>query len=138
MIRKVSYVMRDKNYSPTDSELEILQVLWEMKEARVKEVHEKLSQHKDVGYTTVLKLMQIMHEKGLLSRELSGKSHIYRPGIKKEQVQEKFLDKVMQSVYKGSAFKLVMNALGNYKTSPDELEQIKKFIQSKEKEDNHE
>lgn len=130
--------MEKKNYSPTDSELEILQVLWELKKARVKEVHERLSQHKEVGYTTVLKLMQIMHSKGLLERELSGKSHIYRPAIQKEQVQEKFLDKVMQSVYKGSAFKLVMNALGNYKTSPDELEQIKQFIQSKEKEDNHE
>ncbi|MEQ9437738.1 MAG: BlaI/MecI/CopY family transcriptional regulator [Cyclobacteriaceae bacterium] len=124
--------MKEKNYNPTDAELEILQVLWELKEARVKEVHEKLSQHKAVGYTTVLKFMQIMHGKGLLLREPGGKSHIYRPGIRKEQVQEKFLDKMLQSVYKGSAFKLVMSALGNYKTSPDELEQIKKFIQSKE------
>lgn len=130
--------MKKRNYNPTDSELEILQVLWELKEARVKEVHEKLSQSKEVGYTTVLKFMQIMHEKGLLLRQPSGKSHIYRPCINKEEVQEKFLDKVLQSVYKGSAFNLVMNALGNYKTSSAELKQIKEFIKLKEKEDSRE
>lgn len=119
-------------YKPSDAELEILQILWEVKEARVKDIFEKLNQEREVGYTTVLKTMQIMHEKGVLEREAQGKSHIYRTNLKKEEIQEKFLDKILNKVYHGSAFNLVMSALGNYNASSQELEQIKELIKKQE------
>ena len=120
------------NYSPSDAELEILQILWEVKEARVKDIFDKLSGYKEVGYTTVLKTMQIMHEKGVLEREADGKSHIYRALVEKKDIQEKFLDKILNKVYHGSAYNLVMSALGNYSASEKELEQIKEFIKQQE------
>ena len=120
--------MEKLNYSPSDAELEILQILWEVKEARVKEISDKLNEVRLVGYTTVLKTMQIMHEKGVLSREADGKSHIYRSLVEKKDIQEKFLDKILNKVYHGSTFNLVMSALGNYNASEKELEQIKDFI----------
>ncbi len=120
------------NYSPSDAELEILQILWEVKEARVKDIFDKLSGYKEVGYTTVLKTMQIMHEKGVLEREVDGKSHIYRALVEKKDIQEKFLDKILNKVYHGSAYNLVMSALGNYSASEKELEQIKEFIKEQE------
>jgi predicted transcriptional regulator len=120
------------NYSPSDAELEILQIIWEMKEARVKDIFEKLSKYKETGYTTVLKTMQIMHEKGVLERIADGKSHIYRAVVEKKDIQEKFLDKILNKVYHGSAFNLVMSALGNYSASEKELEQIRDFIKQQE------
>lgn len=126
--------MNITNYSPSDAELEILQILWDVKEARVKEIAEKLNLQREVGYTTVLKTMQIMHEKGVLSREAEGKSHIYRSLVEKKDIQEKFLDKILNKVYHGSAFNLVMNALGNYNASQKELDQIKDFIKKQESE----
>ncbi len=124
--------MDKSNYSPSDAELEILQILWDVKEARVKEIFDKLSGYKEVGYTTVLKTMQIMHEKGVLEREADGKSHIYRALVEKKDIQEKFLDKILNKVYHGSAYNLVMSALGNYSASEKELEQIKEFIKQQE------
>lgn len=124
--------MDKTNYSPSDAELEILQIIWEMKEARVKDIFEKLSQYKETGYTTVLKTMQIMHEKGVLERIPDGKSHIYRAVVEKKDIQEKFLDKILNKVYHGSAFNLVMSALGNYSASDKELEQIREFIKQQE------
>ena len=122
------------NYSPSDSELEILQIIWELKEARVKEIVDKLSIQREVGYTTVLKTMQIMHEKGVLEREADGKSHIYRSLVGKKDIQEKFLDKILNKVYHGSAFNLVMSALGNYNASQQELDLIKDMIKKQESE----
>ena len=124
--------MIKKEINPTDAELEILQIIWELKEARVKEIHDEINRNKNVRYTTVLKLMQIMHEKGILDRQQDGKSHIYKPVVQKEDIQEKFLDKLLNSVYKGSAFNLVMSALGNYNASDSELEKIKKLIQQQQ------
>ena len=124
--------MKNKEINPTDSELEILQILWERKESRVKEVHEIINSRKNIKYTTILKLMQIMHEKGILDRRQEGKSHIYFPLVQKEDIQEKFLDKILNSVYKGSTFNLVMSALGNYKASDTELEKIKELIQQQQ------
>lgn len=123
------------NYSPSDNELEILQILWDIKEAKVKEIADILNQHREVGYTTVLKTMQIMHEKGVLERYVNGKSHIYRSLVEKKDIQERFLDKILNKVYHGSTFNLVMSALGNYNASQNELEQIKAMI-SKQEADN--
>jgi len=139
LLRKLSYIcyekfrnMINKRINPTDAELEILQILWDLNEARVKEVHDQINLKKNVGYTTVLKLMQIMFEKGILERKQDGKSHIYKPVVQKEETQEKILDKVLNSVYKGSAYNLVMSALGNYKATDSELEKIKNLIQQQQ------
>ena len=116
---------------PTDSEMEILQVLWKKGESSVRDVFETLNK-KDVGYTTILKLMQIMHEKGLVSRDTSSKTHTYKANIAQEVTQEQFLDKMIETVYNGSTSRLVMQALGNKKTSPKELEEIKEYLKSLE------
>jgi len=126
--------MEKLNYSPSDAELEILQILWEVKEARVKEIFDKMNLHRDVGYTTVLKTMQIMHEKGVLDRRVDGKSHIYHSLVGKKDIQERFLDKILNKVYHCSTFNLVMSALGNYNASSQELEQIKELIKKQESE----
>ena len=120
------------NIIPTEAELKILQVIWDLGEARVKEIHEIMDKNKNVGYTTVLKTMQIMFEKGLLDRRIDGKSHIYNAQIKKGEVEHKLLDRILNSVYKGSAYDLVMSALGNYSASENELEKIKELIKKQQ------
>ena len=117
---------------PTDSELTILQELWQRGPSTVKVIHEALSSTRDIGYTTALKLMQIMHEKGLLTREREGKTHIYQPAVSQEKVQKQLLNKLMDTAFEGSAMKLIMQALGNESTSADELTQIKSFIEKLE------
>lgn len=112
----------------TEAELEILQVLWDKKQATVKEVHEKLSENRDAVYTTTLKQMQVMYDKTLLTRDDSRRQHIYFPNVDIKKVQRKFMDKVMKSLFSGSAGELVLNALSNYQTTPEELDQIKSLI----------
>ena len=118
---------------PTESELEILQVLWDKENATVREVHEILSLSKDAGYTTTLKLMQIMHEKGLVSRDDSSKTHIYQPAVSREKTQKHFVGKMINNLFSGSPAQLVMQALGNHKASRDELEEIQKLLNSLKK-----
>ena len=114
---------------PTESELEILQILWQKGKATVREIHDQLLQHKEAGYTTTLKIMQIMTEKGLLNRELENKAHIYTSAIKENEMQTQLLDKFIDTAFRGSAMKLIMQALGNHKTSDGELEEIKKLLE---------
>ena len=121
---------------PTESEMNILQVLWEQGPSTVREVHEVLSETKDSGYTTTLKLMQIMNEKGLLNRNDDARSHIYTAAVKKESIQKQVVSKMINGLFKGSSAKLVMHALGNHRASKEEILQIKKYldeIESKEK-----
>ncbi len=118
----------NKNNKPTESELEILQVLWDKTTASVRDVHEELLKTKDAGYTTTLKLMQIMFEKGLVGRDSSNKTHIYHPSVSKESTQNLFLNKMIDSLFAGSSAQLVMQALGNHKASKEELEEIKNFL----------
>ena len=117
-----------KYIKPTESELEILQVLWNRGLASVREVHEELSKSKDAGYTTTLKLMQIMHEKGLVKRDDSVKTHIYQPAVSKEKTQKHLLGKMINTLFGGSTTQLVMQALGNHKASADELDEIQKLL----------
>jgi BlaI family penicillinase repressor len=117
---------------PTAAELEILQVLWKHKSATVRFVHEKINQRKNVGYTTTLKIMQNMATKKMVSREQNGRSHVYLPLLKKEQTQGLLLDKFLDSAFGGSASTLVMQVLGNHKTSGEELNKIKQLIQKLE------
>jgi len=113
---------------PTEAELEILQVLWQDGPATVREVHEKLAEKRDIGYTTTLKNMQNMVQKGMLSRNEKSRSHIYEASLKQEPTQQMLLDRFMDSAFGGSAMNLVMQALGNRKTSKAELQKIKALI----------
>ena len=119
-----------KHNRPTESELEILQILWQKQAATVREVNEEILKTKDAGYTTTLKLMQIMFEKGLVTRDSSSKTHIYQPAVSKENTQNLFLNKMIDSLFSGSPAQLVMQALGNHKASKKELEEISNFLQS--------
>jgi predicted transcriptional regulator len=118
----------NKNSRPTESELEILQVLWDKQSATVRDVHEELLKSKEAGYTTTLKLMQIMFEKGLVTRDSSSKTHIYQPAVSKESTQTLFLNRMIDSLFAGSPAQLVMQALGNHKASKEELEEIQRFL----------
>lgn len=122
-----------KPIKPTESELEILSVLWNKKKATVREVHEALSAYKDCGYTTTLKLMQIMHEKGIVKRDDSSKTHIYEALISREKTQQQLVDKMVNSLFGGSATQLVMQALGNGVPTAKELNEIQKMLDNLKK-----
>ncbi|MEI7734577.1 MAG: BlaI/MecI/CopY family transcriptional regulator [Ferruginibacter sp.] len=117
-----------KYLKPTESELEILQILWNEKAATVRTVHEALSKTKESGYTTTLKLMQIMFEKGLVTRDDSSKTHIYQPAVSREKTQKQFLNKMIDTLFAGSSANLVLQALGGHEASQAELQQIQDLI----------
>ncbi|MEN9684799.1 MAG: hypothetical protein RLZZ28_585 [Bacteroidota bacterium] len=118
---------------PTESELEILRVLWDNGKATVREVHEILSAHKDAGYTTTLKLLQIMFEKGIVKRDDSSKTHIYRANISRESTQQQFVGKMIHSLFGGSSTQLVMQALGNHVPNKEELAVIQQLLDNLKK-----
>lgn len=121
--------MKENNIpKPTEAELQILQILWQEGPSTVRAVHEKLAKKKDTGYTTTLKNMQNMAQKGMLSRNEEGRSHIYRTQIQQKETQKMLLDRFLDNTFGGSAMNLVMQALGNRKTSREELKQIKALI----------
>lgn len=124
----------NQNIKPTVAELEILQILWEKGEVTVKEVNEDINKRKETGYTTTLKTMQIMFDKGLVERKKDGRSHLYSASIKKEKTQQVLLDKILETAFGGSASKLVMQALGNKKATKEELQEIKELINKLEQE----
>ena len=118
-----------KTIKPTESELEILQTLWARGLATVREVHEELARTKDVGYTTTLKLMQIMHEKGLVKRDDSMRTHVYQAAVNKEKTQRHLLGKMIDNLFGGSPTQLVIQALGEqHNASPEELEKIQTLL----------
>lgn len=119
-----------KQMKPTEGELEILQVLWNKHSATVREVHDEILKSKEAGYTTTLKLMQIMFEKGLVKRDSSSKTHIYQPAVSRENTQNLMLNKMIDSLFAGSPAQLVMQALGNHKASKEELDEITNFLKS--------
>ncbi|MBC7921965.1 MAG: BlaI/MecI/CopY family transcriptional regulator [Ferruginibacter sp.] len=113
---------------PTEAELEILQVLWQHGPSTVRFVNEQLSRQKEVGYTTTLKLMQIMAEKRLVKRNEEQRTHVYEADASEEETQQRLLDRFLDTAFRGSAMKLVMQALGNRSTSPEELTQIRNLL----------
>ncbi|AWM33288.1 BlaI/MecI/CopY family transcriptional regulator [Hymenobacter nivis] len=115
---------------PTDSELEILHVLWQQGPATVRAVNDELGQRRqaEVGYTTTLKLLQLMLDKGLVRRDDEGRSHVYRAAVREQDTQNLLLDKFVAATFGGSALKLVMQALGNRQTSADELAQLRRLL----------
>jgi BlaI family transcriptional regulator, penicillinase repressor len=121
-----------KNIKPTEKELEILQILWGKEGVSVKDVHEEMGGEEANGYTTILKLLQIMHEKGLVTRQKSGKLHLYKAVPTQENTQQQMVDKMISTVFQGSAMQLVMSALGNKKSSKEELKEIRKYLEKLE------
>ncbi|MDQ8051574.1 MAG: BlaI/MecI/CopY family transcriptional regulator [Pedobacter sp.] len=121
-----------KLVEPTKSELEILQVLWEVGPATVRAVNDELLKKKEVNYTTTLKFMQIMVDKGLLKRDESQMKHVYSVAEEEQKTKSQLLNKFVDSMYQGSASKLMMQLLGNSNTSKKELEEIKKLLDNLE------
>src|SRR5579863_9452048 len=111
---------------PTDAELDILAVLWRLGPATVREVHDALG--KDSGYTTTLKQMQLMLDKGLLIRSERFKSHVYEPGVPQEQTQKQIAADLLRRAFNGSAKTLLLGALSAKPASSDELAEIRKMI----------
>ena len=118
---------------PTAAELEILQILWNNGPCTVRFVNNKLNDKKAVGYTTTLKMMQIMTEKNLLVRDAQSRSHIYRPAFAQQETQGQLLDSFLQNAFEGSATKLVMQALGKHKASKEEINQIRELLNKLDK-----
>ena len=121
-------MLKAKTPKPTESELEILTVLWDRGRASVRTVYEELSKTKDIGYTTALKLMQIMFEKNMVSRDSSKKVHIYSAALSREKTQKQLVNKMINDIFSGSTSQLVLRALGGHKASREELDKIEKLI----------
>ncbi len=118
---------------PTKSELEILQVLWQNGPSTVRLVNDKLNELRPVQYTTTLKLMQIMFDKGLLTADKSSMKHVYAAKVEEKPTKGVLLEKFVDSLYGGSKASLMMQLLGNEKASPEELSEIRKLLDQLEK-----
>lgn len=119
---------RSKSSRPTDRELTILRILWDNGPSTVRQVNETMNEDEDTGYTTTLKLMQIMTEKGLVVRDESGRQHVYKPAATEEKTQKQLVGDLLERAFSGSAEKLVMRALSAKKVSAKELARIKKLL----------
>jgi len=122
-----------KKTEPTKAELEILQVLWAWGPSTVRFVNDKLNEQREVNYTSTLKTMQIMADKGSLRRDESEMKHVYHPVDGEQKTQEQLLDRFIDSVYQGATDKLVMQLLGNKKTSKEDLARIREILDGLEK-----
>ena len=126
--------MPDQQFpQPTDGELEVLRFLWENGPSTVKQAHEAVNKTKPVGYTTTLKVMQVMHERGLLVRDDSKYRHIYTPALPEEKTQGQLLTDFLDKAFSGSAEKLVMQLLSAKKLSAKERSKIRKMINETER-----
>jgi predicted transcriptional regulator len=118
---------------PTDAELAILRVLWRRGPSTVREVHEDLRPSQDTAYTTVLKIMQIMAQKGLVSRDERGKSHVYQPALSEEQAQRGLVRDLLDKAFGGSASRLVLRALNEERATPADLAEIRALLDDMER-----
>jgi BlaI family transcriptional regulator, penicillinase repressor len=116
---------------PTGSELELLRILWQRGAATVRDLHEEVSQTRPLGYTSVLKLMQIMTEKGLVEREESGRAHIYRAAASERATQDQLLRDMSERLFAGSAAQLAMHALSLEPVNDHELEELRILLERK-------
>jgi len=124
--------MKTNKIKPTESELEILQILWEKGPSSVRVVNNLLNTKRTIGYTTTLKIMQIMTEKGLVIRNTESRSHIYDALLKETETKNNLLQTFINNTFKGSTANLVLQALGSEKTSKEDLEEIKSLIEKLE------
>jgi len=123
---------RRPSSNPTEVELQILRVLWERGPSSVREVHLALEEARDTGYSTTLKMMQVMTEKGLLLKDDSRRPQVYRPAISQEQAQTQFVDDMIQRVFGGAADKLILRAVSSRHLSREDIEQIRKLLKKLE------
>jgi predicted transcriptional regulator len=119
---------RTRNSRPTDRQLSILQILWDKGPSTVRQVNEVMNKNENIGYTTTLKLMQIMTDKGLLRRDDSQFKHVYKPALTEEKAQKQLVGDLLDKAFSGSAEKLVMRALSAKKVSAKELAGIRKML----------
>lgn len=113
---------------PTEAELEVLEILWENGPATVRQVNDRVNQRRETGYTTTLKIMQIMHNKGMLRRKEDGRMHIYQALLEEQATRQRLLDNFLETSFRGSAANLAMQALGNGAPTKDELKQIRQLL----------
>lgn len=125
--------MRQSPQKPTASELEILRVLWARGPSTVREVHEALSEKKSLGYTTVLKLLQIMTAKGTVRRNETQRAHVYEVCLPAEQTKRQIAGDMLQRVFEGSASQLMLHALAGRKTSAEEIGELRRLIDEYER-----
>jgi|ERR1700722_2347226 len=125
--------MRSAPQKPTASELEILRVLWTRGRSTVREVHDALSETKSMGYTTVLKLLQIMTTKGTVRRNETQRAHVYEVCLPAEQTKRQIAGDMLQRVFEGSASQLMMHALAGGKASPEEISELRRMLDDYER-----
>lgn len=113
---------------PTPAELEILRVLWQRGPSAVRDVHEALSESRSAGYTTILKILQIMAEKGIVTRDTTRRTHLYEAAIAQEETQRQLLDDLLHRAFDGSASRLVMQALAGGKATTSEIAEIRRML----------
>lgn len=122
--------------TPTQAELEILNLLWHHKEASVQLINDELNKLRPIGYTTTLKTMQLMAQKGWLDRRLDGKSHIYCALLQEDEIKENLLSRFIESTFMGSRSQLLMRLLGKEKVSTEEISEIKEYLNKLESKGN--
>jgi predicted transcriptional regulator len=120
--------MSKEIYQPTEAELEILQLIWELEPVGVRDVYDRIAVGKDVGYTTVLKQIQRLTEKGVLKKEDHSGTHLYRAVVKEGEVKQQLAGKMLQNAFGGSALQMMMHALGSDKATPEELQALKAWL----------
>ena len=119
---------------PTTAELELLSVLWNRGPSTVREIHDSLSKQKETGYTTTLKILQKMADKGLVSRDETQRSHVYRAAVQAEKTQRQLVHELLDKAFGGAADKLIQHALSSRKVSPDEIESLRQLLNDLERE----
>lgn len=122
--------------TPTQAELEILNLLWHHKEASVQLINDELNKLRPIGYTTTLKTMQLMAQKGWLDRRLDGKSHIYQALLQEDEIKENLLSRFIESTFMGSRSQLLMRLFGQEKVSTEEISEIKEYLNKLESKGN--
>ena len=113
---------------PSNSELEILRILWKRGPSTVRDVHDELKRERDVGYTTVLKIMQVMAEKKIVTRDESERSHVYKAAVEEKSVKRRLVSDLLDKAFDGSAAQLVMQALSDKRASAEDLRKIRKLL----------
>lgn len=113
---------------PSNAELEILRILWKRGPSTVRDVHDELKRERDIGYTTVLKIMQVMAEKRIVTRDESERSHVYSPAVEEKSVKRRLVSELLDKAFDGSAAQLVMQALSDKRASPEDIRKIRKLL----------
>jgi predicted transcriptional regulator len=125
-------VPRPASSQPTEVELQILRILWELGESPVRHIHERLEADKGTNYSTTVKMLGVMLQKGLVKRDESAQPHVYRPALSREKAGRRMVRELIDKVYEGSAMSLVLQALSASKASPEELAEVRKLLDSLE------